>query len=289
MKQTVVHMMQGLGDSIYQRAFIKAHPPGEFILETSWPELFEDIPGVRFLFPQTNLRTQMANARRQPGGRWVSPRSSAAHMSVRYGKAELSRSNIMSALQGQFGWAPAAMDLPDWRADASHVHVHDGARIAVVRPVTIRKEWKNPARNPHPGYIFDLARKLMADGYHVISVADLRDGQEWAIEPLPPAHQQFHRGELHIKALLGLIQRASLVVGGVGWIVPACLAAGTPIFVVMGGELAHNAPEKIGLVAPNGWAMPDRPCYCDNKKHDCDKRISNLMQQFEGWRHGRNL
>ncbi|MDO3421224.1 hypothetical protein QWI30_20685 [Citrobacter freundii] len=35
--------MLGMGDTIYQRAFVKQLPAGTFI-KTAWPELYEDLP-----------------------------------------------------------------------------------------------------------------------------------------------------------------------------------------------------------------------------------------------------
>ena len=44
----IVRGMKGLGDNIYQRAFVK-RLPGPVYLETPWPELYEDLPGVKFV------------------------------------------------------------------------------------------------------------------------------------------------------------------------------------------------------------------------------------------------
>ena len=51
--------MQGLGDNVYQRAFIKSLVKSkEVLLETPWPEIYEDLPNIKFIKPQTKLRTQ---------------------------------------------------------------------------------------------------------------------------------------------------------------------------------------------------------------------------------------
>lgn len=48
--------MLGMGDTIYQRAFVKQLPAGTFI-KTAWPELYEDLP-VNAVRSDTALRTQ---------------------------------------------------------------------------------------------------------------------------------------------------------------------------------------------------------------------------------------
>ncbi|MEN3753746.1 hypothetical protein ABC733_17235 [Mangrovibacter sp. SLW1] len=58
-KPLFIDGMLGLGDSIFQRAFIRNLPPGTYV-KTSWPELYEDLP----VFPvrsDTILRTQQKN------------------------------------------------------------------------------------------------------------------------------------------------------------------------------------------------------------------------------------
>ena len=51
--------MLGLGDNIYQRAFVKQLPAGTYI-RTAWPELYEDLP-VLPVRSFTTLRTQRKN------------------------------------------------------------------------------------------------------------------------------------------------------------------------------------------------------------------------------------
>ena len=59
-------------------------------------------------------------------------------------------------------------------------------------------------------------------------------------------------------------------------------------FVILGGHGGHNAPAKITDyrldVSRLGFAIPDRFCQCISMRHDCDKKISNLMDQFLSWR-----
>src|SRR5262245_20459426 len=147
--------------------------------------------------------------------------------------------------------------------------------IAVIRPATVRTEWYNEARNPLPEYITMIAGELMAT-HTVVMVADLEPGQEWLIGKLPPAHKYFVNGELSIRQLLALVRDANIVVGGVGWIVPAGLVLKVPTFIMLGGNGGHCAPHKITDrrldCSRLGFATPDKFCQCTQMTHGCDKR-----------------
>ena len=65
--------MKGLGDNIYQRAFVKEYVKKHrnISLDTPWPEIYKDIPNVNFIRPQTNLRTQSKNICAKKDHAWV--------------------------------------------------------------------------------------------------------------------------------------------------------------------------------------------------------------------------
>jgi hypothetical protein len=158
--------------------------------------------------------------------------------------------------------------------------------IAVIRPVTVRSEWRNKARNPRPEYVNALADELMAT-HTVVAVADIAPGHEWLIGGLPPAHHYFVFGELKVRELLALVRDADIVVGGVGWIVPAGLALKVRTFVVLGGHGAHNAPVQITDprldLSRIGFAVPEKFCRCMTMLHNCDKTITDPLGQFSRW------
>lgn len=278
--------MRGLGDNIFQRPFVKALARVRPVyLITPWPELYYDIPNVHFVHEATPLRTQAKNMIRQDPVVWVKPPRQVTMLRVSYGHATMATQNIARTMEGCFGARLEPMDLPAFPAFVPWAPA--GRPVAVIRPVTERKEWNNTARSPKPEYVAEIARSLM-DKYHVVSVADLKEGEEWLVGPAPPAHTRFHGGELDVRQLLGLVQSAALVVGGVGWIVPACIAAGTPLFCILGGCGGHNAPEKITDprmdLSHVGYATPDRFCRCDRMQHTCDKTITALAGQWRDWR-----
>ena len=268
--------MFGLGDNVYQRAFIKSLVKSTpVLLETPWPEIYQDLQNIQFIKPNTRLRTQKKSADRVDESVWAG-RYYGNSIQISYGDK-----GIMRGMRDKFKVDSSEFDLPDFESPIS-------GKYAVVRPATVRKEWIAASRNPKPEYIAECAEKLLSEGYTVISVADLEDGVEWALEPLPRATMQFHKGELNIKELLGLIQHASVVVGGIGWMTPASIAYKVPSWIIFGGFGAFNAPENLFDkdrmdLSKIGYALPDQFCRCRDGKHNCKKDISNHAEKFADW------
>lgn len=266
----IIHAMRGLGDSIYSRAFIK-QLTSELYIDTPWPELLSDLPNVHFIRPQTTLRTQAKNIARHAD--WVMPPTRQPTRQIRYGVE-----GIIPGMTASFGVAPGAFDLPPLPPSP------ESGKYVVVRPATVRSEWRADTRNPDTSYIYLAAWMAIQRGYKVISVADLVEGQEWSVDHLPPADVRYHKGELPVEQLLSLVANASAVIGGTGWLVPAALAARVPAWIICGGQGGFNAPE---LICPAGstitFAVPDNFCRCKLKQHDCDKRISNYDSKLTAW------
>ena len=277
--------MWGLGDNIFARPFVRAAAAQYDVhLETPWPELYADLD-IKFVRGSRRLRTQQKNMARQPSDLWFKPRQPMREVKVSY--FDLASRSIVNSLECR--WAalkvtfdPALFDLPDMGS----APLSSDRPIAVVRPVTVRSEWRNEARNPRPEYVAAIAADLMAT-HTVVVVADLARGEEWLEGELPPAHQYLVRGELAVRELLALVRDADIVVGGVGWIVPAGLALKVKTFVVLGGHGGHNAPLKITDprldLSRIGFAMPEKFCKCTNMLDNCDKRITDPVGQFHRW------
>jgi hypothetical protein len=276
----------GLGDNCYSRPFVRAAAQKYDVwLETPWPELYEDLD-IRFVRGSRKLRTQVKNIARQPASHWSKRPAIRRELTVSYG-ADLARLSIIEAIERRFQFVgvafdPGLFDLPDV-GECNRPFV---GPIAVVRPVTVRAEWRNEARNPRPEYVAAIAAELMAT-HTVVCVADLAPEQEWLVGELPPAHIHLVRGELNVRELLALVRAADVIVGGVGWIVPAGLASRIRTFVVLGGHGGHNEPEKITDprldLSRIGFAMPEKFCRCTNMLHNCDKTITDVVGQFGRW------
>ncbi|WP_454675906.1 hypothetical protein [Achromobacter pestifer] len=286
----IVRGMRGLGDNIYQRAFVRNMQSSVWV-DTPWPELYADLSHVQCIRPKTELRTQKRNVERTSYA-WAQVPAGQREMRVAYGHAELARGSIVDAMRRIFRVAPQ-FDLPDFGPSLLEAGAK-GRPVAIVRPVTVRSEWHNEARAPLPEYIAAAAAELLNRGYHVVSLADVADGQEWLVGDAPPADVVLHGGELSVTQLLAAVAQSAVVVGGVGWIVPACIAAGTPLYTILGGNLAHNAPDRItdaGTMdlSRAGWAWPDKPCVCAVKAHNCNKVISGFDEHFRAWLDGQGL
>lgn len=267
-----VNSMRGLGDNIYQRAFVKALN-GIVYIDTPWPELYRDLSNIHFVRPDTKLRTQSKNIAKQAA--WQTRPRQGQALTIRYGTE-----GIIRGMSAAFRVRPQAFDLPDFGPSPI------AGKYVVVRPVTVRAEWRADTRNPLPEYIAHAAQAARDRGYTVVSVADLEDGKEWLVDKVLNsfADIEYHRGELDVSQLMALIQGASAVIGGIGWIVPACLAAKVPAWVVCGGQGGYNSPE---LICPPGstvsFSVPDTFCRCTLKEHNCDKRITNHAANFTRW------
>lgn len=266
----IIHSMKGLGDCLFQRAFLKAMP-GPLYLDTPWPELVADLPHVQCVKPQTNLRTQAKNIARHTT--WLMSPTKQPARYIRYG-AE----GIIPGMIASFGIMPGEFDLPPLPASP------EKGKYVVVRPATLRSEWRADTRNPDPAYIGLAALTAAERGYRVISVADLQDGAEWIVGFPPVADREYHKGELPVERLLALVRDAAAVIGGIGWLVPAALSAKVPAWIICGGQGGFNAPE---LICPKGstltFAVPDNFCRCKLKQHTCDKRISNYDSKLATW------
>lgn len=177
--------MRGLGDGIFQRPFVRAEAKRrEVFIETPWPQLYADLPNVFPVRAATTLRTQAKNARAQPESIWQEAPRHADQMTFRYGTAELRRHSIIQTMERQLPLQGErfVFDLPPSPILLS------GALYVVVRPVTVRKEWQNTARNPEPNSVYKAAQWAREAGYRVVLVADLADGQEHAVGTLSLIH-----------------------------------------------------------------------------------------------------
>ena len=266
----IIHGMRGLGDNLFMRPFIKALPKPVY-LDTPWPEIYAGIDGVHFIRPHTPLRTQAKNIARHTT--WTMPPTRQPTRQIRYG-AE----GIIPGMIASFGVMPGEFDLPPLPASP------ESGPYVVVRPATVRSEWRADTRNPDPEYIEAAAATAWTRGYKVISVADLQEGQEWLVGGEPLADVRYHKGELPVEQLLALVKGAAAVIGGIGWLVPAALSAKVPAWIICGGQGGFNSPKQI---CPDGstitFAVPDNFCRCKLKQHNCDKRISNYDSKLADW------
>lgn len=264
--------MLGLGDNFYQRCVIR-QVPGRHQLVTAWPQLYAGL-SVECVRPRTGLRTQSKNVARDDLP-WVS-RPMGMPRRVHYVGQP---GTMLEGLCTAFRVRHESMVF-----DGPPVKPRKDGKYIVVRPATVRTEWRADARNPMPEYLSRAVDALRSE-YRIVSVADLQDGQEWAVGDLPYADQRYHRGEMQIEELLSLVAGAAGVIGGVGWLAPAAVAYQVPMLLVFGGWGLHNGPQRIFDrrmdTSRIEQAIPDRFCMCGSASHHCDKTISRIDDHIE--------
>lgn len=273
--------MQGLGDNIYQRAAVRELGP--VLLETPWPQLYADLPDVQCLRVATRLRTQAKNAARGDL-QWARPvpRMPRREQLGYRGQHVTMLQGILESV-GLGGLQSVTFDLPRF----NRIGIFNPAPYVVVRPCTVREEWRADSRNPDPAYVAQAAADMQRAGYRVIVVADIKEGVEWLDGPLPPHDVAYLHGELRLEELLMLVSGAEGVIGGVGWLLPAAIAYRVPMLLIYGGWGHVNGPQVVlddrldttRLV----HAMPDNFCMCNDKTHACDRTITHFTRRLHGF------
>lgn len=280
----IVEGLHGFGDNLYQRAALKqSHRP--LYLRTPWPQLYADMPLVRPLRSGSRLRTQAINESAADPLSWkrVADDEETITRRIFYGPGDLAKRSVPASIS-------ACLSVPEGRMDLPPLPPHGldiPSPYAVVRPVTVRTEWNNVARNPAARHVADVAKELRAAGFFVVSLAHVSPPSECLVEPRPPADLHLLNGEVGTLRALSLVAGAAVVAGGVGWLVPAAFAAGVPLICVLGGQGGHNSPEKVTPLPhadhPALWLYPKRYCRCADMKHQCPKEIEDVAGQCKAW------
>jgi len=173
------------------------------------------------------------------------------------------------------------MDLPEQYESSKGLKPY-----VIVRPVTLRKEWRADSRNCKPEYINQAVEQLRKK-YKIVMVADLHNGKEWIVGDMPYYDYGYIHGELNLPKIISMVRGAAAVVAPVGWAVPMCLATTTPLLCIMGGQGMHNNIARLTDSRIDDdhvkFAMPDNFCMCGDKSHDCDKSISGFDHLLTEW------
>lgn len=277
--------MVGLGDTVYQRPWIRALTESDdrdVYVRTPWPQLVSDLRVIACTHQNDGLRTQAKNAARFTLDRGP---VQAERIRPRYlldADDATAFAEIGNAFRARkVGLEPSLpLDLPDFGPSP----LRCSRPLALMPARTLRREWLHRSRGPLPEYLAEAALILKQSGYTVVVVGDVDGRGEWLDGALPFAHRYLVRGELKVEQLLAAASDADLVVGGVGWIVPVGLATRTPTIVIGGGCGGHNAPEKITDprldTSRMRFVLPDRYCRCRSKTHECDRTIHGFQGRF---------
>jgi ADP-heptose:LPS heptosyltransferase len=246
----VIQGHHGLGDNLHQRAIVRQLMTDHDVwLETSWVAPYHDLieQGLKVVRRPTSLRTQTKNAAREQGGfAKLHPPVHSNWMKLSYGAAQVrAAGSVLGAMFMSGGLEPQSLDfrLPvprAWIKKARGFIGHPAKPILVYRPLVVRTEWRNEARNPDERAYASIF-KAIRDRYHVVSLADLEASKEWIVGERIEADQRFHRGELDFEALAGLFSIASLVYASPGFAIVLAQAVSAPVIAIFGGyERAYS-------------------------------------------------
>lgn len=292
-KNLYITTMEGLGDNIYTRPFIKILSKRYNVyLNTVLPKIYKDLD-VKFIDPKKpTYRTQQKELIKNDVSYSELPEF-YEEITCHYKGQDLLNDSIITTMYKQFDIPfseKLEWDLPDYWdefiSNSNSVLIPRDKKIAIIRPATIRAEWEISTRNPNPNYISWCAKVLHESGYYVISIADLEPNKEWLADNIniDSADLKLHSGELGIYGTLELLKMADIIVGGVGFISPAGVSANRPLFTIFGGRQQYDCLQKIFHPSMDfgklGWSIPDKPCRCTLMKHDCNKTISHLDSDF---------
>lgn len=243
-------------------------------LRTPWPQLYIDLP-IRLLPVHTKLRTQAKNLRAVKNY-WAEQPKNAREIRFAY---QGDSSSMVKSLWESIGFECVQPNFFPPMVGERPIK----ERYIILRPATVRTEWKAPARNPKQEYL-DMAARRLAETHKIISIADISD-EEWIDGQEPFAHERRHNGS-SLEELLTLVSHCDGIIGGVGWAVPAALTFNKPMFLVYGGSGFYNGPKKI--LKDCGFhqihqVFPNNFCACKYMSHNCDKNILEIEAEIDTW------
>jgi len=284
----------GFGDNLYQRAILRvlARQYDAVYLQTTCPDIYWDIPNVKFINPgRVPLRTQTKYLESLPATTF-SPRPPLLHsLGWRY---QWNMNAGVSHIEWQRQRSGVTLDRFDftfpvkaeWLTAARAVMAKfdmQGKRLCIVRPSTIRKEWLNASRNPKAANLQLLIDRYKSE-YFYLTFADLEPGAEWLDGELKGIDATFHRGELPLTTIFGLIKLSDMVITGPTWAMVSAIAERVKCFTIFGG---CAKPERIVDASMGldrfGYVAPEPFCDCKRGDHACNKDIpaAKIIQRFE--------
>jgi hypothetical protein len=267
--------MDGLGDSIHQRAVVRELARGaEVTLQTPWPQLYHDL-GVRLVpAPDTAIRTAARNQAASGALYGEPPAADAARLVIGYSGQEVAQhGSIIEAMAARAGVAPGPFVLPVPAAKLVDLKLPKRRPVLVYKPLVARGEWGGYMSRDPDADAYRAVFEAIRGRFFVVSVADLVPGSEWLAGESVEADLSLHAGELGIEALAALFARATLVYSAPGFAPVLAQAVETPAITVFGGyEDARSFSYGARSVA---WLpiQPATPCACWNHGHACDKSI----------------
>lgn len=203
--------LPGLGDAIYQRPHIRGmlRRYSNIYLETGFPQIFSDIPGLKFVKPLAPLPIYDANVASFPKDFWHNVAPGARLIEPSYNLRYLGPGDTLAtafAAHVRLNGEPLVYDLPEKLAERPKLDTK-GKPLAIVRPVTRRTAYANTTREPLWQYVYRAAEALM-DTHHVVLLGDIDGAHEWLVGDMPPHHEAFIGAEFTIMEAVELMRSA---------------------------------------------------------------------------------
>lgn len=229
----IIQTNYGLGDNIYLRPVLKWLPPCELI--TPWPQVFWDMP-VKICKPKwVGLRTQMDNVDTYQGYGVASDLPDYT-MSYNLEHGTIIENYCKILLEKEPKWLVNKFPLKDTWTDEACKLVNTDKPICLVRPNTIRSEWPCPARNPHSCYLQQFI-DTYRDKFHFISVANIKDKEEWITDKLDCDQYIFNKP---IEMIFGLFGISTMILCSPSFWTALALALDKPCLAIYGAHEPHN-------------------------------------------------
>jgi predicted SAM-dependent methyltransferase len=280
----------GIGDNLHQRAVMRVLMRDYDVwLHTCHFQIYHDLvaKGLKLVMRPTSLHAQAKTIERERGlfeqAKFTAAPPSARVARIGYPKTLVDQhGSILEAMFGCVGLQmPERPDFslpikPEWRQSTrdrlSRIDM-GGKRLMVHRPIVVRREWDGRSRNPDPA-AYDAIFRSIRDSFYVVSIADLRRGEEWIEGLEQEADLKLHNGELAFEEMAALFSEADLVYCNAGFAPVLAQAVGTPLIVVYGGRESYRTTQRVGAhLAPTLPIDVLNPCDCHSNKHRCDKAI----------------
>lgn len=281
----------GFGDNFYQRPIIKevAKTHKAVYLKTAFPEVYWDIPNVKFVYPEKMpLRTQKAHIESLPASTW-SKRPEDSHR-VWWGDiGPPSERKIQTKYVELENRKDFDFSLPlkkEWIEDASKVVKKlklGGKKLCIVRRPTNRREWNCPSRNPKIEY-YQLLIDQYKDEYFFLGLADIKQKEEWFAGELHGLDKEFNKGEIPLTTILGLMKIADMTITYPSFFMIAAVGVRATCFCIWGGASAPHYSLRKNLGLQNfGYVAPEPFCSCHTMIHNCNKVIprDQILAGFE--------
>ncbi len=276
----IVHGMQGMGDCIHQRAVINGlRSRYDVYLVTPWPQIYHDMPDVKFIRRTTKLRAQSKNQEMMDEVYFTGAIPDADSMKITYSPSDICSAggSVVKAMIKSTGLpdyifnTDFSLPIPDnWAIPAECFKSDIDKPIMIYRPLTVRKEWSPTInRNPDPEAYYELIENIRKD-FFMISIADLND-DEWRIDIDPEPDVRFESGQLDFGLMAALVSIADFVWTPAGFMAVLARAVKSPAVCIFGGY--ENSQSFSAGNSPFLAIDTIAPCSCFSQFHNCNKSI----------------